>query len=76
MNWRWSRFVSEFLQDFPLQILIPTLLHNHVSLPSDTRDIPEQTAHFYTAGVKIYPIQQFAACKVGPRTGAEGPEGE
>jgi hypothetical protein len=44
--------------------MIPTLLHNHISPPSDICDIPELTAHFYIACIKVYVIQHFAACKV------------
>jgi hypothetical protein len=32
VNWYWSRFFSKFF-GFPLLMIIPPLLHNHISAP-------------------------------------------
>jgi hypothetical protein len=51
-KWHWNRFFSEFIS-FPLLIIIPPLLHTHLSPPHEVRDSPDQTAHYHTLGPKL-----------------------
>lgn len=39
--------------DFPLQIIIPPLLHSHLSPPHEVDVSPEQAACYYTLGPKL-----------------------
>jgi hypothetical protein len=51
-GWDYSRFVSQFF-GAPLLIIIPPLLHTHLSPPYEVCDSPDQAAHYHTLGPKL-----------------------
>jgi hypothetical protein len=48
-EWHWSSVFSEFFS-FPPLIIIPPLLHTHLSPPHAVCDSPDQATHYHTLG--------------------------
>jgi hypothetical protein len=45
---------SQSFSDFPLLIIIPSLLHTHLSKPNEVYDKPDQAAHYHILGLQVW----------------------